>query len=91
MTDVTSSCTARLIAVRECKMYVVTLPSTTVGGDTFTVDNTLKGLRLGTVQGCLLQKSASATASATYSSTTITVAAAAGTAASAYTCLVWGY
>ena len=92
MTDVTATCTFKLLSCREGKMYSVALPTTTVGGDTFTVDNTLNGLRLGTVQGCLLQRSNSATASATYSTTTITVAAAAGTAVlTAQTCLVWGY
>lgn len=91
MGDVTATCTFKLLSCREGKMYSVALPTTTVGGDTFTVDNTLNGLRLGTVQGCLLQRSNSATASATYSTTTITLAATNGTAASAATCLVWGY
>lgn len=90
MTDRTSTCTYKILSSRDGKIISVALPSTTVGGDTFTVDNALLGLKLTTVLGCLLQRSASATASATFSTTTITVAAAAGTAARAYTCLVWG-
>jgi len=69
---------------------MVTTPNTTVGGDTFTVDGTLKGLKLTTVGGVLLQRSNSATASATYNGTTVTISSDAGTTARSYTCLVWG-
>lgn len=91
MTDVTADCLFKVVSCRDGKLYSVTLPSTTLGGDTFTLDGALVGLKLGTVEGAYLQRSGSATASATYSTTTVTVASAAGTAARAYTCLVWGY
>lgn len=90
MTDVTDDCTFNLLSCRDAKMYCVTMPTSTVGGDTFTVDNSLDGLKLTTIKGCYAQRSASATASATYSSTTVTLAAAAGATARAYYVVVWG-
>ena len=88
-TDLTANVTFKLMGLREGRVFSVTLPSTAVGGDTFTVDGTKLGLKLKVIDGVLAQKINGATASATYSGTTVTLGGA-GTVASIYTVLVWG-
>lgn len=93
MTDQTSSCTYEVLSARDGKIFSVSLPTDANGGDTFTVDGALAGLKLGTVQGVLPQRNNAACASATYSTTTITLSGKTYTGATdqKIAVLVWGY
>lgn len=90
--DLTSGCTFKLLSCRDAKIYSITTAASALGvGDTITMDGAKVGMKLGTIQGVIAQKSNAACASATYSSTTITLGDNGTEAAKAFTLLVWGY